>query len=129
MEKLRPNCVQLFLCNKFTVFTMGGTVALRSVNKIFVESYSDFCILHCIFSLKCLNVPYVVRIRVVSRRSCFRSGCLCTEYWFALSGFALGVFALDVSIYIYHIVYRFFIIYMCLCVCVCVRVCIITFLR
>ena len=24
--------MQLFLCNKYTVFTMGGTVALRSVN-------------------------------------------------------------------------------------------------
>ena len=30
-----------FMCNKYTVFTMGGTVALRSVNKIFPESYSS----------------------------------------------------------------------------------------
>ena len=33
MEKLSPNPVQLFLRNKYKVFTMGGTVALRSVNK------------------------------------------------------------------------------------------------
>ena len=41
MEKLTPNRAQLFLPNKHTVFTMGGTVALRSVNKIFPESYSS----------------------------------------------------------------------------------------
>ena len=35
MEKLSPNHVQLFLRNKYTVFTMGGTVALRSVYKFF----------------------------------------------------------------------------------------------
>ena len=33
MEKLSPNRAQLFVRNKYTVFTMGGTVALRSVNK------------------------------------------------------------------------------------------------
>ena len=33
MEKLSPNREQLFVRNKYTVFTMGGTVALRSVNK------------------------------------------------------------------------------------------------
>ena len=35
MKKLRPNRAQLFVRNKYTVFTMGGTVhvALRSVNK------------------------------------------------------------------------------------------------
>ena len=41
MEKLSPNCAQLFVRNKYTVFTMDGTVALRSVNKIFSESYSS----------------------------------------------------------------------------------------
>ena len=50
MEKLSPNRAQLFVRNKYTVFTMGGTVALRSVNKnfsgglstkIFPESYSS----------------------------------------------------------------------------------------
>ena len=30
MEKLGPNCAQLFLGNKCSVFSMGGTVALRS---------------------------------------------------------------------------------------------------
>ena len=35
MEKLSPNRAQLFLRDKYTVFTMGGTVALRSVNKFF----------------------------------------------------------------------------------------------
>ena len=45
MEKLSPNRAQLFLRNKYTVFTMGGTVALRSVNKIFPESYSSAAIL------------------------------------------------------------------------------------
>ena len=33
MEKLSPNRAQLFLRNTYTVFTMGGTVALRSVKK------------------------------------------------------------------------------------------------
>ena len=32
MEKLSPKSAQLFLRYKYTVFTMGGTVALRSVN-------------------------------------------------------------------------------------------------
>ena len=32
MEKLSPKRAQLFLRNKYTVLTMGGTVALRSVN-------------------------------------------------------------------------------------------------
>ena len=41
MEELNPNRAQLFVRNKYTVFTMGGTVALRSVNKIFPESYSS----------------------------------------------------------------------------------------
>ena len=38
MEKLSPDRAQLFLRNKYTGFTMGGTVALRSVNKNFPES-------------------------------------------------------------------------------------------
>ena len=37
-----------------------------------------------------------VRIRVVSRGSCLRTGWFCTEYSFALSGFSLSGFALDV---------------------------------
>ena len=41
MEKLSPNCSQLFVRNKYTVFTMGGTVALRSVSKKISESYSS----------------------------------------------------------------------------------------
>ena len=35
MEKLSSNRAKLFLRNKYTVFTMGGAVALRSVNKNF----------------------------------------------------------------------------------------------
>ena len=35
MEKLSSNRAQLFVRNKYAVFTMGGTVALRSVNKNF----------------------------------------------------------------------------------------------
>ena len=35
MEKLSPKRAQHFLRNKYTVFTMGGTVDLRSVNKHF----------------------------------------------------------------------------------------------
>ena len=42
MEKLSPNRVQLFVCNKYTVFTMGGTAALRSVNKNF-SGELQFC--------------------------------------------------------------------------------------
>ena len=43
MEKLSPNRAQLFLRNTYTytVFTLGGTVALRSVKKIFEERYSS----------------------------------------------------------------------------------------
>ena len=42
MEKLSPNRAQLFLRNKYTAFTMGDTVALRSVNNFFFpESYSS----------------------------------------------------------------------------------------
>ena len=42
METLSPNHAQIFVRNKFTVFTMGGTVALRSVNKKkFPESYKS----------------------------------------------------------------------------------------
>ena len=39
MEKLSPNRAQFFQHNKYTVLTMGGTVAPRSVKKIFPESY------------------------------------------------------------------------------------------
>ena len=35
IEKLSANRAQLFVRNKYTVLTMGGTVALRSVNKKF----------------------------------------------------------------------------------------------
>ena len=42
MEKLSPNRAQLFVRNKYTVFTMGGTVALQSVNKIFFGEL-QFC--------------------------------------------------------------------------------------
>ena len=41
MEKLSPNRAQLFVRNKYTVFTMGSIVALRSINKFFPESYSS----------------------------------------------------------------------------------------
>ena len=41
MEKLSPIRAQLFLRNKYTVFTMGGTVALRSVNKKNPENYNS----------------------------------------------------------------------------------------
>ena len=39
MEKLCPNRALFFLRNKYTAFTMGDTVALRSVNNFFPESY------------------------------------------------------------------------------------------
>ena len=42
MEKLSPNRAQLFVRKKYTVFTMGGTVALRSVNKKF-SGELQFC--------------------------------------------------------------------------------------
>ena len=48
MEKLSSNRAKLFLRNKYTVFTMGGAVALRSVNKNFYRratvllAYIDF---------------------------------------------------------------------------------------
>ena len=49
MEKLSPNRVQHFLRNKYTVFTMGGSVALLSVNKKIPESYSSAAILSPLF--------------------------------------------------------------------------------
>ena len=47
MEKLSPNRAQLFVRNKYTVFTMGSIVALRSINKFFSGelqfcSYSEY---------------------------------------------------------------------------------------
>ena len=42
LKKLSPNLVQLFLRNKYTVFTIGGTVALRSDNKKFFGEL-QFC--------------------------------------------------------------------------------------
>ena len=42
MEKLSPNRAQLFLRNKYTFFTVGGTVALRSVKKDFVGELQFF---------------------------------------------------------------------------------------
>ena len=42
MEKLSPNRAQLFVRNKYTGFTMGGTVALWSVNKKF-SGQLQFC--------------------------------------------------------------------------------------
>ena len=42
MEKLSPNRAQLFVRYKYTVFTMSGTVALRSVNKKF-SGELQFC--------------------------------------------------------------------------------------
>ena len=47
MEKLSPNRVQLFVRNKYTVFTMGGTVVLRSVQKKKnPESYSSWYVFY-----------------------------------------------------------------------------------
>ena len=42
MEKLSPNSAQLFLRNKYTVFTIGGNVALQYVNKQFFGEL-QFC--------------------------------------------------------------------------------------
>ena len=41
MEKLSTNHAQLFLRNKYTVFTMGGTVCLTQQKNFFLESYSS----------------------------------------------------------------------------------------
>ena len=41
MKKESSNRAQLFMRNKYTDFTMGGTAALRSVNKHFPKSYSS----------------------------------------------------------------------------------------
>ena len=41
MEKLSLNRAHRFLRNNCTVFSMGGTVALRSVNIFFPENYSS----------------------------------------------------------------------------------------
>ena len=40
-EEIKSKTCATFVSNKYTVFTMGGTVALRSVNKCFSESYSS----------------------------------------------------------------------------------------
>ena len=48
MKKLSPNRARLFVRNKYTVFTMGGTVALRSVNKK-ISGELQFCSYICIY--------------------------------------------------------------------------------
>ena len=67
MEKLSPNRAQLFVRNKYTVFTMGGTVALRSVNKNFSREL-QFCrynltrlLLNAVRAV-CLNILNMVRL-------------------------------------------------------------------
>ena len=42
MEKLGPNRAQLFLRNEYTVFSMGSTVALRSLDKK-ISGELQFC--------------------------------------------------------------------------------------
>ena len=68
MEKLSTNRAQLFLRNKYTVFTLGGTVALRSVNKYFFpESYSKYISpLERKFTLKVLRKKILKFIKVPS---------------------------------------------------------------
>jgi hypothetical protein len=41
IEKYTPNRVRFFVCKKYTTFSAERIVALRSINKIFSESY-DF---------------------------------------------------------------------------------------
>jgi hypothetical protein len=41
MEKYTPNCARFFMRKKYTTFSTDRIVALRSVSKIFPESY-DF---------------------------------------------------------------------------------------
>ena len=41
MDKYTPNRARFFVCKKYTTFSTERVVALRSVNKIFSESY-DF---------------------------------------------------------------------------------------
>ena len=72
MEKLSPNRAQLFV-RKYTDFTMGGTVALRSVNKSFPESYSSAATCNSLLTMRRsttlskavqgdTNTPYVAQV-------------------------------------------------------------------
>ena len=75
MEKLSPNRAQLFVRNKYTVFTMGGTVALRSScqQNFFPESYSsaatlayDVYIQSHLWQISLVLCTYLVRRRSFS---------------------------------------------------------------
>ena len=63
MKKLSPNRAQLFLRNKYTVFSMGGTVALRSVNKNISGELSTVlqllleCLVYFLFVHNAINSP------------------------------------------------------------------------
>ena len=57
-----PNRAQLCLRNKYTVFTKGGTVALRSVNKTFsgeLQFYSYFP-----FGMSIAHIVYTKRLKI-----------------------------------------------------------------
>jgi hypothetical protein len=45
MEKYTPNRAHFFMCKKYTTFSTERIVALRSVDKIFLENY-DFAAIH-----------------------------------------------------------------------------------
>lgn len=51
-----PKCAQRFLRNKYSIFTMDVTVALRSVNKnFFPESYNSAATKNVTLMLYCLT--------------------------------------------------------------------------
>ena len=59
MEKLSPNLAQLFLCNKYTVFPIGWTVALQSVNKNFSRELQFCSYAKCIRLSSLRNLYYL----------------------------------------------------------------------
>ena len=76
MEKLSSNRAQIFLCNKYTIFTMCGTVnvALLSVNKNFSgELYSSATKNHSTgtLCLDCLGTIVIIA-EVTNRTLCLQ---------------------------------------------------------
>ena len=67
MEKLIRNRAQLFVRNKDTVFTMGGTLALRSVdNKFSGEILFCSYFPNAQYHLKASSVSYIAKLFLLS---------------------------------------------------------------
>jgi hypothetical protein len=65
MKKNTPNCARFFVCKKYTTFSTERIVPLRSVNKIFPESY-DFAAINLSDIFMQIEKLYCMRSKSVS---------------------------------------------------------------